>query len=259
MASKNSNTKIRFLQILILLLLIAGTEYAVNTGKINRLFLASPSQSFEEFLYMTKNQLLWSSVILTIEEAVVGYLLSALAGVALGILFVSLPTVEKVLSPYFSALMAIPKTAIMPLLIVWFGVGFKSKVVLVMLFCTFTVLFNTVAGAKQTKQEHLKVMKAFGANRWQCITKLYIPSALPSIFSALRITAASAITGVIFAEIAASRGGIGYLLNEAQAVFNTPRLYLLIIIATLVSVAFVKLINLLEYAICHRWQSTDKQ
>lgn len=239
----------------IILALLAGIELAVTGGYINKIFLAAPSQIVSELFYMLKHNTLLPQLLLSIQEALVGYLISAVAGVAIGVLFVSFPKVEAVFSPFFSAVMAVPKTAIMPLLIVWFGIGFKSKVVMVILFCMFTVLFNTVSGAKQTRAEHLKVSRVFQATRAQIVCKVMLPSALPSIFTGLRVTAATAITGVIFAEMTAAKGGAGYLLSEAQAVLNTPELYLVVILVTVLSVLFVTLVNFVEYLLCRNWRA----
>ena len=204
---------------------------------------------------MLQGNELWPNIFASLQEVIVGYCLSALLGIAIGVVFVTFPKLEAVFSPFFSAVMAVPKTAIMPLLVVWFGIGFNSKVVMVLLFCMFTILFNTVSGAKQTREEHLKVARVFKATRLQIVFKVMLPSALPSIFTGLRVTAATAITGVIFAEMTASKKGAGYLLNEAQAVLNTPRLFLVIIIVTLLSVLFVSLVNLAERVLCRHWRN----
>lgn len=235
--------------------LLAGAEAVVSGGFVSRIFLASPSQIANELAYMLQQNTLMPQLILTLQEAVVGYLLSAVTGIAIGVLFVTFPKLEALFSTFFAAIMAVPKTAIMPLMIVWFGIGFKSKVLMVFLFCMFTILFNTISGAKQTRTEHLKVASVFKATRMQVVFKVMIPSALPSIFTGLRVTAATAITGVIFAEMTASKGGAGYLLNEAQAVLNTPELYLVVIIVTLLSVLFVSIVNLVEYIMCRSWRS----
>ncbi|GIO54068.1 ABC transporter permease [Paenibacillus cineris] len=251
--TKAKNLWIRFVQIAFIAVLLAGMQLAVSKEWVSRVFLASPSQIVQEFVYMLKENTLWPHLSVSLQEVAVGYLISAVAGIGLGVLFVSFPLLEKLIDPLMAAIMAIPKTAIMPLLIVWFGIGFKSKVVLVILFCFFNILYNTVTGSKQTRTEHLKLAKVFKASRAQTVFKVLLPSALPSIFNGLRVTAATAITGVVFAEMAAAKNGLGFLLNESQAVLNTPRLYLVIIVVTVLSVLFVGLINLIERLVCRRW------
>ena len=154
---------------------------------------------------------------------------------------------------FCAAIMAVPKTAILPLLIIWFGIGFKSKVVLIFLFCVFTILYNTLTGAKQTRNEYLKVARVFGASSLQTVFKVMVPSALPSMFNGLKLSAATALTGVIFSEMQSAREGLGYLLTEAQNNLNTPRVFFIIILVTILSVLFVKIISILEYSVCHKW------
>jgi len=247
-------TPIVIAQCIIIILLMVFWEYAVKSKMINRLFLAAPSQIWEEFTYMMRKNLLMVHVYISLQEFAAGYSLSAICGIVIGVLFVLFPKIEEFLSVFFAAFMAIPKSAILPLLIIWFGIGFSSKVVLIFLFCFFNILFNTVTGAKQTRPEHLKVAAVFKANRRQTVFKILIPSALPTIFTGLRITAATAITSVIFAEMTAAKQGLGYLLTEAQQVLNTPRIFLVIIVVTILSVILVSVVNLFEYIICHRWK-----
>jgi ABC-type nitrate/sulfonate/bicarbonate transport system permease component len=230
-------------------------QFVADNGYINPTFVASPTQVFEEFTYMIKNHLLLPHLSLTLQEALVGYVISAITGVTIGVLFVSFPKIELVFSPFFSAVMSVPKTALLPLLIIWFGIGFKNKVVVVFLFGMFNVLFNTVTGAKLTKTEHLKVAAVFKATHLQIIFKVMLPSALPNIFNGLRVTAATTITGVVFAEMTVSKGGMGYLLSEAQQILNTPELFLIIILVTIISVLFVALVNFAEYMTCRKWRS----
>ena len=165
------------------------------------------------------------------------------------------PKTEEYGNVFCAAIMAIPKVAILPLLILWFGIGFTSKVVLIFLFSVFTILYNTVTGAKQCKESYLKVARVFEATRTQTVLEVVIPSALPSIFNGLRLAAATAFTGVVFSEMQSAKAGVGYLLSEAQGLLNTPRVFFLIILITIMSVIFVKLITLIEYIFCHQWRS----
>lgn len=249
---KSKINTITILQIVTVIVLLVLMEYFVQSGKISKIFLASPSQILDEFLYMHSHDLLWEHVIISIQEFLVGYGLSAVIGITLGLLFVLFPKVEEYLSAFCSAFMSIPKSAILPLLIIWFGIGFKSKVILIVMFCMFTILFNTTSGAKQTKIEHLKVARVFKASKLQTLFHVIIPSALPNIFTGLRISSATAFTSVIFAEMTAAKKGVGFLLNASQQVFNTPRLFVVLVIVTILSVILVQMVNIAEYLICRR-------
>lgn len=245
-------------QVLTVLALLAYCEYAVRAGLISRVFLAAPSQVWEQFRFMLRKGQIWDNLLLTLEEFGAGYTLAVVSGMMMGVIFVLFPKVEEFLSVFFSAIMAIPKTAILPLLVVWFGIGFKSKIVLILLGCLFTILFNTVTGAKQTRPEFLKVAAVFRTSRFQTVFKVLLPSALPSIFTGLRITAATSITLVVFSEMMASKKGLGYLLAIAQQVLNTAQLFVVIILVTILSVLLVTIVNLTEYAICHKWRPASR-
>ena len=95
----------------------------------------------------------------------------------------------------------------------------------------------------------------FKANRLQTVFQIMIPSALPSMFSGLRLAAATALTGVIFSEMQSAKGGLGYLLYEAQNLLNSARMFFIVILVTVISVLFVQVIALIEFAVCHKWQN----
>lgn len=246
MEKKKIDKPILLGQIALIIVIFAVMEYSVASGRVNGLFLAAPSQMGRELIKMMGQNLLLEHTWITLAEFLAGYLLSVVLGIITGVLFVAFPKLNHFLSPFLSALMAIPKVAIFPLLIIWFGIGFTNKVVMVFLFCYFTIFVNTRSGAEQTSKNHLKVAKIFQASRAQTIWKVLIPSAIPTIFAGLKVTAATGITGVIFAEMQASQKGLGYLLKDASALYNTPRIFIVIIWVTLLSVLLVGMVNLLE-------------
>jgi NitT/TauT family transport system permease protein len=250
---KRKFTLINLLQLLTILALLVYMQIAVDNKLVQKVFLASPTsivqKGFETIADGTLQPHLWS----TLQELLVGYGLAMIVGIIVGLLWVLFPVIEKYMNLFCATIMAIPKTAILPLLILWFGIGFKSKVILVFLFGVFTILYNTVTGAKQCKIEYLKVAKVFQANRFQTVFRVIIPSSLPSIFNGLRLAAATALTGVVFSEMQAAKAGLGYLLSQAQSLLNTPLMFFIIILVTVISVLLVKLIAAIEYAVCHKW------
>lgn len=257
MAAKSSKQKITFinvLQILTLAALLGYMEYAVDSGAVNKVFMASPYSILKEAARIITDGTLWPHLFLTLQEVAVGYALAAAFGIAVGLIWTMFPKVEAYSNVFFSSVMAIPKTAILPLLILWFGIGFKSKVVLIFLFSVFQILYNTVTGAKECKIEYLKVARVFNATKMQTVFKVMLPAGLPSMFNGLRLAAATALTGVVFSEMQSAKAGLGYLLSESQTLLNTPRMFFIIILVTVISVCFVKLIAVIEYLVCHRWK-----
>ena len=254
MAKKRKITLINILQIITVILLLAYMQYAVDSGKISKIFIASPKMIWDDAVKSIKTGVLFPNLILTLQEVFVGYFLAAAAGISVALLWTLFPKVEEYMDVFCQAIMAIPKTAILPLLILWFGIGFQSKVVLIFLFSVFQILYNTVTGAKQTDIKYLKVAKVFQANRLQIVFHIMIPAAIPSLFNGLKLAAATALTGVVFSEMQSAKGGLGYLLSEAQNLLNSARMFFIIILVTVISVLFVQIIHLIEYLICHKWQ-----
>lgn len=252
---KKKFTWINILQIITLIALLAYMQIVVDSGKISKVFIASPTMIVDEAVKIITDGTLGAHLILTLEEVLTGYVLAAAVGIVVAFLWTLFPKLEEYMNVFCAAIMAVPKTAILPLLILWFGIGFQSKVVLVFLFSVFQILYNTVTGAKQTDSKYLKVAKVFKASRLQTVFQIMIPSALPSMFNGLKLAAATALTGVIFSEMQSAKGGLGFLLSEAQNLLNSARMFFIIVLVTVISVLFVQLIALFEFAICHKWQN----
>lgn len=247
-------TWINALQILTVAALLIWMQVSVSSGAISKVFLATPTDIVKSGYGLIVDGTLLPHLIVTLKEVLAGYSLAAVTGIVLGLLWVLFPKLEQYMSVFCSAIMAVPKTAILPLLILWFGIGFKSKVVLIFLFGIFTILYNTVTGAKQCKVEYMKVASVFEASRAQLVFKVMIPAALPSVFNGLRLSAATALTGVVFSEMQSAREGLGFLLSQAQNNLATAKVFFIIILVTLISVLFVKIIAGIEYLFCHKWR-----
>src|SRR5690606_20222802 len=132
--------------------------------------------------------------------------------------------------------------------------GLSHKVIIVFLFCFFPIVYNTIAGVKQTNPDHIKVARSFRASRRQTILKVILPSAIPTISAALRVEAAQALVGAIFGEMVASRAGLGNGLSEASELYDTPKAFAFIILITVVSITSVTIIDQLEKRVFLKWR-----
>ena len=179
--NKKRFTWVNLAQLLTVAALLLWMQWAVDSGRVLTIFVASPTSIVEEGIKIITDGTLWPHLLLTIQEALAGYLSAVVVGIAVGLIWTLFPVSEKYMNVFCSAIMAVPKVAILPLLILWFGIGFQSKAFLVFLFSVFTILYNTVTGAKECKKEYLKVAKVFKANRSQTVFLVIIPAALPSI------------------------------------------------------------------------------
>ena len=169
---KKKFTIINLLQWLTLAALLIFMQIEVKSGNISKVFLAAPSDIVSKGWKITVDGTLLPHLLATVKEVLAGFGLSAVVGIGLGFLWVLFPKLEEYMNVFCAAIMAVPKTAILPLLILWFGIGFKSKVVLIFLFGVFTILYNTLTGAKQTRVEYLKVARVFEASRVQTVFRV---------------------------------------------------------------------------------------
>lgn len=243
-------------QLGLLLILLALCELLVRTEVISSLYLPAPTQVGREILQLFLEGEIYKHIYVTLGEFVVGYMISVITGIAVGMFLVLVPWAERFFRPYLSALMAIPKVTVVPLLALWLGIGVIHKISIVFLFCFFTIAMNTITGIKQTADQHMKVARVFEASRYQTIMKVILPSAAPTIFASLRITAATGLVGALFGEMLASKDGLGNILVKATSLYNTAEAFGIVALVTIVSVLLISLIDLLERKVFMKWKSS---
>lgn len=241
-------------QVATALALLGIWEGVVRAGAVSALYLPPPTAIFERFVPMlTHGQLLHHTGV-TLAEFAVGYAAAVVAGIGFGVLLVLTPSAERFAQPFMAALMSVPKVAIVPLLALWLGIGFSHKVAIVFLFSVFQILYSTIAGIKQTRREHLKVARAFRASTLQTVWKVILPSAVPTLFAALRVAASVGLVGALFAEMLSSKEGLGNLITRSTASLDTAETFALILLVTALAVAMVAALDLLERLLFLRWR-----
>lgn len=246
---------LRIGQLALLLAIIGAIEWIVRAGVVGRLYLSEPTEIVKQIAQLFAHGDIYRHLRVTLQEFLAGFLLAAVLGIATGMFLVLTRHAETFFRPFLSGLMAVPKVTIIPLLILWLGIGISHKIAIVFLFCYFTIAFNTITGIKQTAENHLKVARVFEASRWQTIVKVILPSAAPTIFAGLRVSAATGLVGALFGEMIASQEGLGNLLVQATSLYDTARAFAIITVVTIVSVLIIALIDLLEKKVVLRWKS----
>jgi putative riboflavin transport system permease protein len=187
--------------------------------------------------------------VVTLEEIAIGFGTGAALAVAVGLLLARSHLAERVLSPYIVAAQATPILALAPLIALWFGTGLLSKVVICALIVFFPVAVATLVGVRSVDAGLLEMGRASRATRWQVLTTLEIPGALPSIFGGLRVGITLAVIGAIIGEWAGGDRGLGVLINLARgSLFDTPLLF-----ATLVTIAAIGVGLYLSTLAVERW------
>jgi len=190
----------------------------------------------------------WLHLGSTLRGALSGYVLGCGAGILLGILISEFRILERILLPYAVGLQSLPKVAIAPLILIWFGFGPTSKMVLAALLTFFPLLINTYVGLNLVDRDYLLLMRSLKANRLQILRKVKLPAALPMIFAGLDMSAVYSILGAIVAEFVGSDAGIGVMILQAQFTNDTASVFSALVILAVVGILFHTLVQ----AIGHR-------
>lgn len=168
---------------------------------------------------------IWPHFLFTLRSTVSGYIVGCTAAVLVGTLLAESRTFEKFVYPYIIALQSMPKVALAPLIIVWFGYGLASKVVMVAMMCFFPLFVNTVIGIRQADPTLINMMKAFSAPKWLIFVRVKLYAAASHIFAGLQISIVLSLIGAVVAEFVASTRGIGWLIQASLANFNTSQMF----------------------------------
>ena len=177
-----------------------------------------------------------SNAVYTLTEAGVGLLIGATAGLVIGVLLSEVTLLYRTFYPYIVAIQSIPKVALAPLFVIWFGFGIASKIVVVVLLTFFPVLVNTINGLKSVDPDQVDLFRANGASRSQMRLKLLLPAALPSIFTGLEIAVVMAMLGAIVGEFVGAQNGLGVLILQAQFKMQTAAVFALLIILSCIGI-----------------------
>ena len=186
----------------------------------------------------------------TLTEVLLGFFAGSLAGLLLGMGMVTVPFLNRVLYPYVIAIQTVPKVAIAPLMIVWFGFGIQSKIILVAMACMFPVLVNTIAGLRATDSDRLSLIRAMCGTRWQVMRFVQLPSALPYIMAGLNTGIVLAIIGAIVGEFVGARVGIGVLILQANFQLDLASVFALLVLLSVTGVLLNAIMHVIERRIC---------
>jgi NitT/TauT family transport system permease protein len=189
---------------------------------------------------------LWENLEATLAAMALGYAIGTVTGVGLGLVFGFLPRLHRVLSPYISALYALPKIALAPLFVILFGIGIASKVALVSITVFFLVLTATLDGVRNVDRDLVQALSLMGATRGEVIRKALVPAALPWIFTGMRIAVRYAFSNTLLAELIASNRGIGFLIEYYSGTFDAAGAYAAILVLVACSVGLTELLSRIE-------------
>jgi NitT/TauT family transport system permease protein len=205
-------------------------------ASVDPILLATPTKVVDAFVTMVRSGDLLPAFLSAMADLIVGYGLAAVVGVGAGVAIGRSETVERVTNPYINFFQATPLIALVPLVVIWFGVGFKARIFVVFLLAVWSIVINTATGVKETPRSLLDVGRVYKLTRRQSIMSIQLPNAVPSIFAGLRIGLGKALIGMVIAQMNISVSGLGGLVVDYGNAFKTAFLLAAIITASLVGV-----------------------
>jgi len=224
---------------------IAIWELLPALGLVQPLFTSSPSRILIAAQWLAANGL-WNDIWISLTEFSIGFSLAVLVGVPLGVLLGWYRRWHAVFDPFITMLYTTPRVALLPLLILWLGIGLGSKIAVVFLGAIFPILMNVTAGMRTIDETLLQCARSFGAKDRQIFTTLALPSSVPFTLSGLRIGVGRALVGVVVGEMVASTGGIGHMMSVAGSTFQTDKVFVGIFLIAGFGYGITSLLNRLE-------------
>jgi ABC-type nitrate/sulfonate/bicarbonate transport system permease component len=213
---------------------------------INPMFMSAPSLIFTAAIGMFSSGEIYNDLYVSGIELFWGFLLSALVAVPFGIMVGWYKRMAYIFDPFINAMNATPRVALLPLVIIWLGIGILSKVGIIFLGAVFPILINTRDGVKTTPYNLLTAARSFGASEWMLFKTVVLPSTIPFILTGLRLGLGRAIVGVMVGELYAATAGIGFMITVAGATFQTDKVFVGVLIFALTGMMGMELLTRIE-------------
>ena len=230
--------------ILVFLALALLWEYAVRLFGIKEYLLPPPSKVWSEFL--RRHPTVLHGAWLTTQQILGGYALAIMVSIPLALAVVRWRFVERAIYPVIVFLQIIPKIAIAPLFIIWLGFGFAPKLLIVFLLCFFPIVVSSVAAFKSADPDIADFARSTGARGLKLFLRIELPQALPGIFTGLKVGAALSATAAVVAEFVAADRGLGYLLQQYNGNLETPMVFAIIVLLSLIGLAVYYAVEIVE-------------
>jgi NitT/TauT family transport system permease protein len=231
-------------------------EYAARD--MSPIFMTYPSAIFRAAIEITASGELSSAVVASLAPFVIGLAISIIGGIALGILIGQFWLLEYSLDPFINALYAIPRVALVPLIILWAGLESAGKITIIVSIAIFPVIINTYAGIKDVRGSLLEIGRVYGATERQMFTKIILPASIPYIMAGIRLCVGLAIIGMIVAEFFTAVTGLGGLIVNYANTFATAKLFVPIIIIALLGVGLTELVLYIERRLSS-WRALERE
>lgn len=238
----------------LIVVLLGCWELASRSGPHTKLYVSSPTEVAATLVALSREGSFWSEhVLATVRGFAAGWVIAVVAGIGLGVVMGWSRAVRETLEPFVFVLNAVPRIALIPLLMVWLGYGFAYQVTVVALWSVFPVLLNTVAGVRDARPQLVRMARSFGASPGQLLRTVALPGSVPLVFAGVRQALTHAVTGVVGAQMWASAAGLGWVIADAAMTIQVERIIAAVVLVAAGGTLLNELLSVAEKRLT-RWQ-----
>jgi len=243
---KKRNRKIIITRLIILIAIFALWQIAGDLKWIDPFLTSTPSRMWKSFIKIYNEGTLFNHILITCYETIVGFLLGTLLGTLIAILLYLSDFTSKVLDPYLVVLNALPKVALAPIIIFWVGNGIKAIILVALLISIIVTIITVLNGFKEVDEDKVKLLKTFGATKFQILYHLIIPASIPTLISAIKINVGLSWVGVIMGEFLVAKEGLGFLIIFGGQISQLDMVMMSIIILSILAYLMYEAVAILE-------------
>lgn len=256
-AERRRKTKIMLARLTFVVCFVTVWQIA-SLWFISDFFIGRPSDIAANLWAWAMSGALFFHASITAVEALMGFLLGSLVGMAAGMLMGRAQTLAEIVDPFLMMFYSLPKVALAPMFILWFGIGIDMKIYLTATIVFFLVFLNTYAGVRSVSREQIAILKLMGANESHVLRKVVLPSAVTWVFNGLRLSVPYALIGAIVGELIASNKGLGYLLANASGQYDTSGMFAALIAIMILALALNYAVKVVEKK-AMPWKAAEEQ
>ena len=248
---------------IILVVLLVVWEVSARAWNVPVYVLPTPSKIFQALANGLSFQDFWGDqrfyihIVATLSEAMLGFVVGVAAGIAFGGSVSQAPILEAIIKPYIMGFQSLPKVAVAPLIIIWFGFGIGSKIVLVALLVFFPIMINSLAGFKSVEPELRELMRSLSATRWQVFRTVQVPSALPYIFAGLEMAVVYSFIGAVVGEFVGGTKGLGVQVLQMTAAMDVSGMFAALIILAAMGAGASKVLQMIRRRVLY-WAPSEQ-
>jgi len=247
---KKTKLKITLTRLFILISFFALWEIAGQLKWIDPFLTSTPSRMWKSLLKIYSEGTLFKHILVTCFETTIGFLLGTILGTLVAILLWWSDFWCKVLDPYLVVLNALPKVALAPIIIFWVGNGMKAIIMVALLISIVVTIIGVLNGFKEVDEDKIKLLKTFGANKWQILSHLIIPASVPTLVSALKINVGLSWVGVIMGEFLVAKEGLGFLIVYGGQVAQLDMVMMSVVILAVIAYMMYEVVHYFEKKYC---------